>query len=206
MKKMVKAKLSFIVIVAVVGSILMSTCQSFADDAFDLDAYKQKVKQWQGLKYGLFVHWGPASIGGKDISWSRNAPRSGNPNPYYASKEHMTDGEVYDNFYKEFNPVDFDADEWMDIIKKAGMKYIVFIAKHCDSFMMWDSKTSDYDIMSTPYGKDISKELADAAHKHGIKLGWYYAPCDWKDPDCRNPETHGNRSLLHRVDAPWPPG
>ena len=188
---MLKRKLNFIVIVAVVGSILMSSCQCFADDAFDLDAYKKSVKEWQDLKYGLFVCWGPVSISGKDIGWSRNAPRAGNPNPWYPLKEHLVDGDVYDNLYKQFNPVDFDADEWMKIAKKAGVKYFVFLTKHCDGFMMWDTKTSDYDIMNTPYGKDICKEIADACHKHGIKLGWYYAPCDWYDPDCRHPERHG---------------
>ncbi len=148
------------------------------------------VQQWQDLKYGLFVHWGPCSVAGVEIGWGRNAPRSGNPNSWYPPKDKMVDGDVYDNLYKEFNPVDFDADEWMQLIKKAGMKYIVLIAKHVDGFMMWDTKTSDYNIMNSPYGKDICKEIADAAHKHGIKLGWYYAPCDWYDPDCRHPKRH----------------
>ncbi len=187
---MFKRKLSFIVIVVVVGSILMSCCQCFADESFDLDTYKKSVKQWQDLKYGLFVCWGPASIGGKGIGWVRNAPRAGNPNPWYPPKENLIDAEVYDNLYKQFNPVDFDADEWMRMAKKAGFKYFVFLTKHCDGFIMWDTNTSDYNIMNTPYGKDICKEIADACHKHGIKLGWYYAPCDWYDPDCRHPEHH----------------
>ena len=190
MENMFKAKFSFIAIIVVAGLILMTSNQCFADDAFDLDAYKKSVKQWQGLKYGLFVHWGPASIAGKGMSWVRNAPRSGNPNPWYPPKESLVDAEVYDNLYKQFDPVDFDANEWMKIVKKAGMKYIVLIAKHCDGFMMWDSKTSDYNITNTPYGKDICKQIADAAHKHGIKLGWYYGPCDWYDPDCRHPQRH----------------
>ncbi|KKM88029.1 hypothetical protein LCGC14_1262930 [marine sediment metagenome] len=191
MENIFRAKLSFIAIVVVAGSILMSSYQCFADEAFDLDAYKKKVKQWQDLKYGLFVCWGPASIGGKGIGWVRNAPRSGNPNPWYPPKENLIDGEVYDNLYKQFNPVDFDADQWMTIAKKAGVKYFMFLTKHHDGFMMWDTKTSDYDIMSTPYGKDICKEIADAAHKHGIKLGWYYSPPDWYDLDCRHPKRHG---------------
>ena len=191
MKNMFRAKLSLIVIVAVVGSILMSSAQCWADEAFDLDAYKKKIKKWQDLKYGLFVHWGPCSVAGVEIGWGRNAPRSGNPNSWYPPKEMMIDGDEYDNLYKKFDPVDFDADEWMKIIKKAGMKYIVLTAKHVDGFMLWDTKTSDYNIMNSAYGKDICKEIADAAHKHGIKLGWYYAPCDWYDPDCRHPERHG---------------
>ncbi len=195
MKRVFTERSNSIAIFVLTGLVLINGNRCIAEtpaagNSFDLDAYKKSVKEWQDLKYGLFVCWGPVSISGKDIGWTRNAPRSGNPNAWYPPKEHLVDGEVYDNLYKQFNPVDFDADEWMRIAKKAGVKYFVFLTKHCDGFMMWDTKTSDYDIMSTPYGKDICKEIADACHKHGIKLGWYYAPCDWYDPDCRHPQRH----------------
>ena len=195
MKRMFTERSNSIAIFVLTGLMLINGNRCIAetptaDNSFDLDTYKQSVKQWQDLKYGLFVCWGPASIGGKGIGWVRNAPRAGNPNPWYPPKENLIDGEVYDNLYKTFNPVDFDADEWMRIAKKAGVKYFVFLTKHCDGFIMWDTNTSDYNIMNTPYGKDICKEIADACHKHGIKLGWYYAPCDWYDPDCRHPERH----------------
>ena len=189
MKNMFKAKLSFIAFVVVAGSILMGSCQCFADETFDLDAYKQKVKEWQGLKYGLFVHWGPCSVAGIEIGWARKAPRQGEGiGTWYPGNS--IPAEEYDNLYKKFNPVDFDADQWVKTIKKAGMKYIVLTAKHVDGFMLWDTKTSDYNIMNSPYAKDICKELADACHKHGVKLGWYYAPCDWYDTDCRHPQRH----------------
>ena len=190
MKNMFKAKLSFIAIVVVAGSILISGYQCFADETVNVDAYKEKVKAWQGLKYGLFLHWGPITIAGAEIAWTRNAPRQGNPNPWYPPKEQLIGAEVYDNLYKMFDPVDFDADEWVSMAKKAGMKYVIMFAKCCDGFILWDSKTSDYDIMSTPYGKDVCKDIADACHKYGVKLGWYYCPMDWYDPDCRHPETH----------------
>ena len=195
MKRMCTGRVSSIVIFVLVGLILINGNRciaetSAADNSFDLDTYNKSVQQWQNLKYGLFVCWGPASIAGKGIGWVRNAPRAGNPNPWYPPKESLVDGEVYDNLYKQFNPVDFDADAWMRIAKKAGVKYFVFLTKHCDGFIMWDTKTSDYNIMNTPYGKDLCKEIADACHKHGLKLGWYYAPCDWVDPDCRSTTTH----------------
>ena len=168
----------------------MNSCPCFADETFDLNAYKQKMKEWQDLKYGLFVHWGPCSIAGVEIGWGRKAPRQGVNSTWYPAD--AIPGEEYDNLYKEFDPVDFDAEAWIKTVKKAGMKYMVFTAKHVDGFMLWATKTSDYNIMNTPYGKDICKEIADACHKHGIKLGWYYAPCDWYDLDCRNsdPERH----------------
>ena len=85
---------------------------------------------------------------------------------------------------KQFNPVKFDADAWMRLAKEAGMKYVVFITKHHDGFSMWPTKLRpDYSIAATPFRRDICKEIADAAHKHGLKLGWYYSTRDWTHPD-----------------------
>ncbi|MHC4961728.1 MAG: alpha-L-fucosidase [Planctomycetota bacterium] len=171
---------------------------STADKSFDLDAHKQKISEWQDLKYGLFVHWGPCSVAGIEIGWARKAPRQGEGiGTWYPGNS--IPAEQYDNLYKQFNPVDFDADQWMETIKKAGMKYIVLTAKHVDGFMLWDTKTSDYNIMNSPYGKDICKEIADACHKHGVKLGWYYAPCDWHDLDCRNPDPARHQRYIKRM-------
>jgi alpha-L-fucosidase len=86
------------------------------------------------MKFGLFVHWGPVSLRGTEIGWSR-----GREIPI----------EEYDNLYKEFNPVLFNAKEWVKTIKDAGMKYLVITAKHHDGFCIWDSDYTDYDIMST---------------------------------------------------------
>jgi alpha-L-fucosidase len=72
------------------------------------------------------------------------------------------------------------------IAKAAGMKYMVLTAKHCDGFLLWDSKVSDYNIMHTPYNRDVCAELAKACHEQGMRIGWYYSPMDWRDPDCRS--------------------
>ena len=90
--------------------------------------------------------------------------------------------EVYDNLYKRFNPVKFNADEWVQIAKDAGMKYLVFATKHHDGFCMFDSKLTDYKITNTPFRRDIFGELADACHKAGLKLGFYYSLPDWCHP------------------------
>ncbi len=138
-----------------------------------------RLAWWRDARFGMFVHWGPVSLKGTEIGWSRKGPRRGRPG---GGTGHVP-MEEYDNLYKTFNPVEFDADEWCRIARDAGMKYIVFTTKHHDGFSMFDSKYTEYDIMGGPYGKDICKQLADACHRHGLGLGWYYSPRDWYHPD-----------------------
>ncbi len=90
----------------------------------------------------------------------------------------------YKQFAKQFNPVKYDADEWVRLAKEAGMKYIVITSKHHDGFALFDSKATDWNIVdATPYGKDLLKPLAAACEKHGIKLGFYYSQAqDWNHP------------------------
>ena len=127
------------------------------------------IAHWQSLRFGMFIHWGPVSLTGKEIGWSRG----GKGTPI----------EVYDNLYKEFNPTKFNADEWVSIAKAAGMKYIVLTCKHHDGFCLWDTKETDYNIMNTPFHRDVVKELAEACKKQGIEFGAYYSVCDWHHPD-----------------------
>lgn len=115
----------------------------------------------------MFIHWGPVSLTGKEIGWSRG-------------KE--TPIEKYDNLYKQFNPTKFNADEWVSIAKAAGMRYIVLTTKHHDGFCLWDTKLTDYNIMNTPFKRDVVKELAEACKKQGIAFGAYYSTCDWYHP------------------------
>lgn len=137
-----------------------------------------RMKWWREARFGLFIHWGPASLSGKEISWSR----IGHPHDHHGLES--VPPEVYDNLYKRFNPVKFDADAWMRLAKEAGMKYVVFITKHHDGFSMWPTKLRpEYSIAATPWKRDLCKEIADAAHKQGLKLGWYYSTRDWTHPD-----------------------
>jgi len=132
------------------------------------------MKWWQEARFGMFIHWGPVTRFGGEISWSREG--------YGKAK--------YDSLYRGFNPVKFNPEEWVALAQKAGMKYIVFTAKHHDGFCEWNTKTTSYNIMKTPFGRDVCKELADAAHRAGMPICWYFSPADWKDPDCRNPKTN----------------
>lgn len=136
--------------------------------------------QWfRDAKFGMFIHWGPCTIGEKEIGWGRDGNRPGDIN----RQQPRTDDLVYDNYYKQFNPVQYDPDAWVRFAKASGMKYMVLITKHHDGFSMFDTKLSDYNIMNTPYGRDIVKGFVDACHKHGMKCGLYYSTRDWYHPD-----------------------
>ncbi|MBN2292366.1 MAG: alpha-L-fucosidase [Pirellulales bacterium] len=168
-----------------------------------------RMQWWRDAKFGLFIHWGPSSIIGKEISWSR----IGHPHDFNGHES--VPPEVYDNLYKKFNPVKFDANEWMRMAKDAGMKYVVFTSKHHDGFSMWPTKLRPgYSISATPFNRDICKDIADAAHKHGLKLGWYYSTRDWTHPDYLKGDNTKYNDFYHgqvcellinygRVDVLW---
>ncbi len=144
-------------------------------------AQRDARMQWfRDAKFGMFVHWGPCSVGKKEIGWDRKANRPWDINGVQTPR---TADPVYDNYYKQFNPTKYNAEEWVRFARESGMKYMVLIAKHHDGFAQFDSKVSDYDIMATPYGKDIIRAYADACHKQGMKLGLYYSTRDWYHPD-----------------------
>ena len=128
----------------------------------------EAMKNWQDMRFGMFIHWGPVSLTAHEIGWSRGA---------------QTPIEVYDNLYKQFNPTSFDADAWVKVAKDAGMKYIVLTTKHHDGFCLWDTKLTDFNIMNSPFKRDVVKELSIACKKAGIAFGTYYSTCDWHHPD-----------------------
>lgn len=143
-----------------------------------------RLQWWQAARFGLFIHWGPVSLVGTEIGWSRGGERRGlrfdlPPGPVPV--------EVYDNLYQEFNPVQFDATEWVQIAQEAGMRYMVFTSKHHDGFVNFDSALTDYKITSprSPFRRDIVGELATAAHTAQLPFGCYYSPPDWRHPDYR---------------------
>lgn len=129
---------------------------------------KRALEAFQDNRFGLFIHWGPVTLRGEEISWSRGV---------------KIPVEEYDKLYKEFNPVLFDASEWVKTAVDAGMKYIVLTSKHHDGFCLWDSQYTDYDMAETPYGKGVIKDLANECKKHDIDFGVYYSVCDWHHKD-----------------------
>lgn len=141
--------------------------------------YPERLAWWADARFGLFIHWGPVALKGTEISWSR-----ANSNPNCPNKGEIP-VEVYDNLYRQFNPTKFKAREWVDTARNAGTKYMVLTAKHCDGFCLWHSKGADYHIGNTPFRRDVCDELAAAAQRVRVRIGWYYSPMDWRDPDCR---------------------
>jgi len=138
-----------------------------------------RMAWWREARFGMFIHWGVYSVpagtwDGKQIpgigEWIMNR-----------GKIPVAD---YGALTKQFNPVKFDADEWVRMAKGAGMKYIVITSKHHDGFAMFHSKASNYNIFdATPFKRDPLKELAAACKKHGLKLGFYYSQAqDWHHP------------------------
>ncbi len=149
-----------------------------------------RIAWWREARFGMFLHWGPVSLTGLEISWSR-----ANSNPKCPNKG-PTPIDVYDHLYERFNPVGFDAHQWVATARAAGMKYMVLTAKHCDGFLLWHSQADRYNIANTPFQRDVCGELAQAAHEEGMRLGWYFSPMDWRDPDFR---TERNAAFLGRM-------
>jgi alpha-L-fucosidase len=142
-----------------------------------------RLAWWRDARFGMFIHWGPSSISGKEISWSRQSTGVG----------------VYDALYQRFAAEKFDARSWVAAARSAGMRYIILTAKHHDGFMLWNTKTDPYNVMNSPLGRDVVAELSSAAREAGIPFCFYFSPGDWKDPDCRHPVN--NRRFVDRMHA-----
>lgn len=151
----------------------------------------EHMKWWYQARFGLFVHWGPVSLKGTEIGWSRGGERRGR------GGRGSIPVEVYDNLYKRFNPVEFNAREWISIAKSAGMKYIVFTTKHHDGFCMFDTQLTEYKITNSPFKRDVVAELATACHDMDFRLGFYYSPPDWHHPDYRTDRHEKYIEYLH---------
>lgn len=128
-----------------------------------------KAREWfNNARFGLFIHWGPFSIPGSG-EWVMN--------------DRGITVKNYTRLMDFFNPIEFNAAQWVRMAKEAGMKYITLITRHHDGFSMWDTRYSDFSIMHTPYKKDIVKMMADECHKQGIQLNLYYSLLDWRRED-----------------------
>ena len=130
-------------------------------------------------QYGMMAHWGLYSL----LAGEYRNRRVQNYAEWIQSDMPIPNAE-YEQLAKAFNPVCFDADEWIRLAKDAGMKYFVFTAKHHDGFAMFRSKADGYNVVdATPFRRDVVEELANACARHGLKLGLYYSQeLDWHHP------------------------
>jgi alpha-L-fucosidase len=171
-----------------VGSLFSAAFTAFAAEApapQPPTKIPDRMAWFTDARFGMFIHWGPVSLKGTEIGWSRGGERRGRKD----KKTGDVPVEEYDNLYHQFNPTNFNARQWVSIAKDAGMKYLVFTTRHHDGFSMFDSQVSDYKITLSPFGRDVVKELADACHRAHLRLGFYYSPPDWHHPDYRT-NTH----------------
>lgn len=119
-------------------------------------------------RFGMFIHWGLYAIPARG-EWIRSQER--------------ISVEDYQQYFDEFNPVNYDPKEWARLAKKAGMKYAVLTTKHHDGFCLFDSQLTDYKSTNTPCGRDLVREYVDAFRAEGLKVGFYYSLLDWHHPD-----------------------
>jgi alpha-L-fucosidase len=151
-----------------------------------------RLAWWSDARFGMFIHWGLYS------QWGCHYPGT-NGTLVSGGSEHMMQHlqiplKDYAKIADVFDPTNFNADQWAAIAKNAGMKYMVITSKHHDGFAMYDSASSDYNIVKrTPWHRDPVAELDAACRKQGLKFGVYYSlGRDWEDPDC--PTKAGYRS------------
>jgi alpha-L-fucosidase len=138
----------------------------------------KRMHWWREARFGMFIHWGLYAVPAGEY----NGKRSDRIGEWIMEWANIPRAD-YEKFAAQFNPVKFNAREWVRIAKDAGMKYIVITSKHHDGFALYNSKVSDYDIVdATPYKRDPIKELADEAKRQGLVFCFYYSILDWHYP------------------------
>lgn len=142
--------------------------------------HDSRIAWWRDAKFGCFIHWGVYSVPGGE--WK--GKKVGGYAEHLMRKEKISRGEYAEKLIRPFNPVEFDAEEWVKLIKEAGMKYLIITAKHHDGVAMYPSTIGDYTIRQSAFKRDPMQELSDACKKQGIRFGFYYSHAfDWEHPD-----------------------
>ncbi len=168
--------LSMLAVMLIAGAVLVGELRAAeAEGQVEQDRARAKRCAWfREARFGMFVHWGLYAV-----------PARNNKGPYVSwmmNNEGIPVAE-YEKYAKQFKPTKFDAGRWMEILKSAGMRYMVFTSKHHEGFCMFDSKLTDYDAVDRAAKRDFVRELIQAARKAGVKIGFYYSTLDWHHPD-----------------------
>jgi alpha-L-fucosidase len=122
-----------------------------------------RAKEIRDLRFGMFICWSFSTFSGKE--WTRG----------------VTDVAF-------FRATGLDTDQWCEVARDAGMKYILFLAKHHDGFCLWDTDTTDFKVTKSPLGMDVLARLRESCDKYGLKLALYFSEADWTWPDHENAE------------------
>jgi alpha-L-fucosidase len=140
-----------------------------------------RTSWFEKARFGMFIHWGiysiPAGIyNGHDMSVDGS---QGAGSAEWIMHNLKIPVATYKLFAKQFNPTEYNPEQWVQMAKAAGMKYIVITTKHHEGFALFDSKYSDWNVVkATPYGKDLIRPFVDACRKYGMKIGFYYSQAD----------------------------
>jgi len=135
-----------------------------------------RMSWWRESRFGMFIHWGLYAIPAGEWQGKTNHAE-------WIRHTAKIPIQEYDKFVPQFNPVKFNADQWVKMAKRAGMKYLVITSKHHDGFCLWDTKQTEYDVMSTPFRRDILRELTEACKRHDVRMCFYHSIMDWHHPD-----------------------
>ena len=165
---MIKSISYYLVLFLVVLSTSAIVNKINAQELKPLNLNNPEREQWfTDLGFGMFIHWSMDVQLGMVISHSMVG----------ASEDYLN--RYINELPKTFNPENFDAKQWVSSAKLAGMKYIVFTAKHHNGYCMFDTKTTNFGIMNSPYGKDVTKMIIDACREAGLAVGLYFSPDDF---------------------------
>lgn len=153
----------------ITAALMLCCCFTVCGQAYVPTAENLAARQrFEESRFGIFLHWGLYATFGQGEWYMTNA---------------NVDCHEYAKAANAFYPHSFDAERWVAAIKAAGARYITFTSRHHEGFSMWDTKQSDYNIMHTPYGRDVVRQLADACHRQGVSLHLYYSHLDWTRED-----------------------
>ena len=208
--KPIKQKRLFLLAVLLLTCLSSPFAQSPGSEEKETDPLVlENLEEWQDLKFGFMMHWGPYSQWGVVESWSLCSEDV----PWCQRKmdNYVEYVQAYEKLKETFNPVEFNPESWAEIAKEAGMKYVVFTTKHHDGFSMFDTKQTDYSITdpscafhSNPKA-NITKEIFEAFRKEGFKTGAYFSKPDWHSenywwPYFATPDRHVNYNPVKYPD------
>jgi alpha-L-fucosidase len=169
-------------LVAVAASFGLSNCVTprvppeAVQESPEISHSPDRLAWWREARLGMFIHWGLYAIPAGE--WNGKTDHG-----EWIRTTAEIPLERYEAFKTQWNPVKFDADRWVRAAKDAGVKYIVITTKHHDGFCLFDSAATDWDVMSTPFKRDVMKELAAACAREGVRMCWYHSIMDWHHPD-----------------------
>ena len=160
-------------------ALFSSIISGMAQD--DNEKYHERMKWWNDGRLGMFLHWGVYSTYGGEYEGMDHGKEMGQASAEWIYLKANIPQEEYKEAAKRFNPVDFNAREWVHMAREAGMKYMVLTSKHHDGFALFDTRASDWNaVKSSGIKKDLIREYVDACHDLGMRVGFYYShEKDW---------------------------